>query len=205
MSMVHFVPTSATWVVCTGPHLDLWAKNAAKSVRSEEKNSVRNITANTEFREEGGGRVAPGAGGGIPLQPVEEKIFTLQAMKDGTLEQVTVPSTRVHSRVPACPVQQHRNSSDALAICQPRHMAIAVIKMFPGTADYALYTEHDAIWLNFTLSFPKLLCLLTPQPQAAQGKWGLRIIESFSLEKTFKIIESNCKPNPAKSTTKPCL
>ncbi|KAK4806764.1 hypothetical protein QYF61_005560 [Mycteria americana] len=46
----------------------------------------------------------------------------------------TVPSTRVHSGVPACPVQQHRNSSDALAICQPRRMAIAVIKMFPGTA-----------------------------------------------------------------------
>ncbi|KAK4826180.1 hypothetical protein QYF61_006042 [Mycteria americana] len=51
-------------------------------------------------------------------------------------EQVTVPSTRVHTGVPACPVQQHRNSSDALAICQPRHIAIAVIKVFPGTADY---------------------------------------------------------------------
>ncbi|KAK4807128.1 hypothetical protein QYF61_018469 [Mycteria americana] len=48
---------------------------------------------------------------------------------------VTVPSTRVHTRVPACPVQQHRNSSDALAICQPRRKAIAVIKMFPGTAE----------------------------------------------------------------------
>ncbi|KAK4828649.1 hypothetical protein QYF61_000297 [Mycteria americana] len=32
-------------------------------------------------------------------------------------------------------VWQHRNSSDALAICQPRPMAIAVIKMFPGTAE----------------------------------------------------------------------
>ncbi|KAK4806397.1 hypothetical protein QYF61_016247 [Mycteria americana] len=32
-------------------------------------------------------------------------------------------------------VQQHRNSSDALAICQPRRKAIAVIKMFPGTAE----------------------------------------------------------------------
>ena len=31
-----------------------------------------------------------------------------------------------------------------------------------------------------------------------------RMIESFRLEKTFKIIESNRKPNPAKSTTKPC-
>jgi len=29
-------------------------------------------------------------------------------------------------------------------------------------------------------------------------------IESFRLEKTFKIIEPNCKPNTAKSTTKPC-
>ena len=49
--------------------------------------------------------------------------------------QVTVPSTRVHTGVPACLVQQHRNSSDALAICQPRRKAIAVIKMFPGTAE----------------------------------------------------------------------
>ena len=31
-----------------------------------------------------------------------------------------------------------------------------------------------------------------------------RIIESFRLEKTFKIIESNHKPNTARSTTKPC-
>jgi len=30
------------------------------------------------------------------------------------------------------------------------------------------------------------------------------IIESFRLEKTVKIIESNCKPNTVKSTTKPC-
>ncbi|GAB0209324.1 hypothetical protein GRJ2_003398100 [Grus japonensis] len=47
---------------------------------------------------------------------------------------VTVPSTRVHTGVPACPVQHYRNSSDALAICQPRRIAIAVIKMFLGTA-----------------------------------------------------------------------
>jgi len=31
-----------------------------------------------------------------------------------------------------------------------------------------------------------------------------RITESFKLEKTFKTIESNHKPNTAKSTTKPC-
>ncbi|GAB0206848.1 hypothetical protein GRJ2_003150400 [Grus japonensis] len=52
----------------------------------------------------------------------------------GGCSQVTVPSTRVHTGVPACPGQQHRNSSGALAICQPRRIAIAVIKMFPGTA-----------------------------------------------------------------------
>ncbi|GAB0187616.1 THUMP domain-containing protein 2-like [Grus japonensis] len=51
-----------------------------------------------------------------------------------THPQVTVPSTRAHAGVPACPVQQHRNSSDALAISQPRRIAIAVIRMFPGTA-----------------------------------------------------------------------
>lgn len=49
--------------------------------------------------------------------------------------QVTVPLTRAHRGVPACPVQPHRNSSDAPAICQPRHIAIAVTKMFPGTAE----------------------------------------------------------------------
>jgi len=32
----------------------------------------------------------------------------------------------------------------------------------------------------------------------------LRTRESFRLEKTFKIIGSNCKPNSAKSTTEPC-
>ncbi|KAK4815221.1 hypothetical protein QYF61_022868 [Mycteria americana] len=45
-----------------------------------------------------------------------------------TRPQVTVPSIRVHTGVPACPAQQHRNSSDALAICQPRRIATAVIK-----------------------------------------------------------------------------
>ena len=33
-----------------------------------------------------------------------------------THPQVTVPSTRVHTGVPACPVQQHKNSSDAALI-----------------------------------------------------------------------------------------
>jgi len=32
---------------------------------------------------------------------------------------------------------------------------------------------------------------------------GLRIIESFMLEKILKIIESTCKPNSAKCTAKP--
>ena len=36
-----------------------------------------------------------------------------------THPQVTVPLTQVHTGVPACPVQQHRNSSDTLTICQP--------------------------------------------------------------------------------------
>jgi len=31
-----------------------------------------------------------------------------------------------------------------------------------------------------------------------------RLMESFRLEKTLKIIKSNHKPNTAKSTTKPC-
>jgi len=48
---------------------------------------------------------------------------------------VTVSSTPVHTGVPACPVQPHRYGSDALAICQPRRIAIAAITMFPGTAE----------------------------------------------------------------------
>ena len=52
-----------------------------------------------------------------------------------THPQVTVSLTRVHAGVSACPVQQHRNSSWALAICQPRRIAMAVIRMFPGTAE----------------------------------------------------------------------
>lgn len=46
---------------------------------------------------------------------------------------ITVPL--VDSGVPVCPVQQHRKSSDALTICQPKHTAIAVINMFPGTTE----------------------------------------------------------------------
>ncbi|KAK4816623.1 hypothetical protein QYF61_019322 [Mycteria americana] len=60
---------------------------------------------------------------------------TFKVKLDGALSNlVTVPSTRVHTGVPACPAQQHRNSSDALATYQPRRIAIAVIKMLPGTA-----------------------------------------------------------------------
>nr|XP_021137417.1 uncharacterized protein LOC110355771 [Columba livia] len=51
-----------------------------------------------------------------------------------TYPQVTVPSSQVGTGAPACPAQQHRHSSDALATGQPRHMATAVIKMLPGTA-----------------------------------------------------------------------
>jgi len=42
----------------------------------------------------------------------------------------------------------------------------------------------------------------------SRGVWGItewnhRITKSFRLEKTLEIIQSNCKPNSAKSTTKP--
>jgi len=40
--------------------------------------------------------------------------------------------------------------------------------------------------------------------QAIAMKCNYRIIESFRLERTFKITESNHKPNTVKSTTKPC-
>ncbi|GAB0182338.1 mitochondrial enolase superfamily member 1 [Grus japonensis] len=80
-----------------------------------------------------------------------------------THPQVTVPLTRVHTGVPACPVQQHRNSSDALAICQPRRITIAVIKLFPGTAqeDDQQYSEQRK------------------QKAATNEHWTLQIFLSF--------------------------
>lgn len=48
--------------------------------------------------------------------------------------QVAVPLSWAQSEVPARPVQQHRDSSDDPAICQSRLVALAVIRMFPGTA-----------------------------------------------------------------------
>lgn len=41
---------------------------------------------------------------------------------------------QVQSGVSACQVHQHRNSSNALALYQPRHMAMAVTKVIPGRA-----------------------------------------------------------------------
>lgn len=35
----------------------------------------------------------------------------------------------------ACAIQQHRKNSSAWALCWPRHVATAVIKVFPGTAE----------------------------------------------------------------------
>lgn len=43
------------------------------------------------------------------------------------------PLTQVQSGVPVCPEKQHRDSNNALAICQPRLMVTAVIRMFTGT------------------------------------------------------------------------
>lgn len=69
-----------------------------------------------------------------------EDLFTAT----GTLEcldstwihaQATVPLTQDHTGVLACSVQQHRHSSYALAACQPKHITIAVTRMFPGTAE----------------------------------------------------------------------
>ncbi|KAK4810869.1 hypothetical protein QYF61_008841 [Mycteria americana] len=77
---------------------------------------------------------------------------------------VTVPSTRVHTGVPACPVQQHRNSSDALAICQPRRIAIAVIKMFPGTAETQWWKQPLDAWKH----------ILCPMPPPGKLSWALK-------------------------------
>ena len=70
---------------------------------------------------------------GVDLSTVTDASGCLAPM--WTYPQVTVPLTPVHTGVPACPVQQHRNSSNALAICQTRCMAVATIKMVPGTAE----------------------------------------------------------------------
>lgn len=50
-----------------------------------------------------------------------------------THPQVIVPLNRIQTGVLAFSVQQHKTSSNALAICQPRCITIAVI--FPGTAE----------------------------------------------------------------------
>ncbi|KAK4828813.1 hypothetical protein QYF61_000870 [Mycteria americana] len=47
-------------------------------------------------------------------------------------------------------------------------------------------------------------CMITAA-QAASNLDNHRITESYRLEKTFKIVESNHKPNTAKTTTTPCL
>lgn len=52
-----------------------------------------------------------------------------------TYPQVSGPSTQVHTGVPTCPVQHHRNRSNVLATFQLRCMSTAVIKMFRGTAE----------------------------------------------------------------------
>lgn len=73
------------------------------------------------------------------LQDVQGLLHGHRCFKDlcspsWTRPQVAVPLAGVQCLVPACPVQQHRESSRALARCQRRLMAIAVIKTFPGTA-----------------------------------------------------------------------
>lgn len=52
-----------------------------------------------------------------------------------TRPQVTVQLTQVHTGVPAWLVQQDKKSSTGLATCPPGCIAMAVTKMFSGTAE----------------------------------------------------------------------
>jgi len=62
--------------------------------------------------------------------------------------------------------------------------------------------ENEA-WAWFPANFPTSWARWAARECAPHRVRINRIIESFRLEKTFKIIEPNCKPNTAKSTTKP--
>jgi len=69
---------------------------------------------------------------------------------------------------------------------------------------------NDFAWLD-AFQNQKHIPSMLPQAQATDQEplplllpGNSRTIESFRLEKTFKIIESNCKPNTANSTTKLC-
>ncbi|KAK4807135.1 hypothetical protein QYF61_018476 [Mycteria americana] len=64
---------------------------------------------------------------------------------------------------------------------------------YPLANSPSLYTGHDIIW-DASQGYSSRLRDSLPQ----------QILESHRLEKTFKIIESNRKPNTAKTTTIPC-
>ncbi|TRZ22422.1 hypothetical protein HGM15179_004695 [Zosterops borbonicus] len=63
--------------------------------------------------------------------------------------QVTVLFSQVHTGFLASPVEQHTESSDGLAICQSRHIAMVVIKMFPGTAEDKTGNNLDCLQQGF--------------------------------------------------------
>jgi len=73
----------------------------------------------------------------------------------------------------------------------------------PLTASHLLH----AMFLSYSMVKKWISCLAcavrTCLPTGVQSR-SCRIIESFRLEKTFKIMESNHKPNTAKSSSKSC-
>ncbi|KAF2981957.1 hypothetical protein EK904_011911 [Melospiza melodia maxima] len=57
--------------------------------------------------------------------------------------QVTEPSARLHTGFPASPAQQHRHSSDALAICRPRHITTAIIRMVTPSCSQPAHSRQQ--------------------------------------------------------------
>lgn len=74
-------------------------------------------------------------------------------------------------------------------------------------AKLSALNQNQIFWEHLRAS-PCSTCEHPPAAEAApwlaQRCRGARIIGAFTLEKTFKIIESYRKPNAAKSTTKLC-
>lgn len=67
----------------------------------------------------------------LPLRLLQEKDFSHSSPVLTTHPQVIVLMTQVHTRIPACPVQQQA----AAMPWPPARPIVAVIKTFPGTAE----------------------------------------------------------------------
>ncbi|KAJ7412318.1 hypothetical protein WISP_97212 [Willisornis vidua] len=87
----------------------------------------------------------------LPLYSV--LLRTLQVVLLLYLSKGQIPSIQIDTGAAGYPAQQHRNSSDMQAIGQPKHTAMAVIKVLPGTAGSVSVTpeEYDVLVMGVQL------------------------------------------------------